>query len=191
MGIHEKLMRIQANLKAPKDLYNSFGKYKYRNLEGICEAVKPWLKEAGCTLVIADKIAMIGGRIYVEATATLTDTETGEAVPAQAYAREQETKKGLDESQITGTASSYARKYCLNGLFLIDDMKDPDTDEYKAESDGRPGNYATETQIGALKNLLKKQGKAEKDALAAAGIRSMKNVTAEQYNAMAKYAMEG
>lgn len=125
-----KLMQIQTKIKAPKNLYNSFGKYKYRNAEGICEAVKPFLEEYKCALTLSDEIIEIGGRIYVKATATLHDTETLETVECSAMARESEEKKGMDDSQITGTASSYARKYALNGLFLLDDTKDADSDEY-------------------------------------------------------------
>ena len=126
----KKLGAIQATLKAPKGQYNSFGKYKYRSCEDILEAVKPLLKENGCTLTITDDIASIGDRYYITATATIYDTESGESISNKASAREEETKKGMDGSQITGTASSYARKYALNGLFLIDDTKDADTDEY-------------------------------------------------------------
>ena len=120
---------IQAKLKAPKDQYNSFGKYKYRSAEGILEAVKPLLKELNCTLWITDEMVEVGGRVYVKATACFTCTDTtGLAGPLQvsAYARESETKSGMDASQITGAASSYARKYALNGLFAIDDTKDAD-----------------------------------------------------------------
>jgi len=128
-NIFECLAMIQAKLKAPKDQYNSFGKYKYRSAEGILEAVKPLLKELNCTLWITDEMVEVGGRIYVKATACFTPTEvTGMAGPLKvsAYARESESKAGMDASQITGAASSYARKYALNGLFAIDDTKDAD-----------------------------------------------------------------
>ena len=135
--IHEKLMRIQTEIKAPKNLYNSFGKYKYRNAEGICEAVKPFLKKENVSLVLVDDIVSVGGRVYVKATAILTDNDDSTEVSVSAFARESEEKKGMDESQITGTASSYARKYALNGLFLLDDTKDADSDEYKQENDAK------------------------------------------------------
>lgn len=135
MELREKLMSIQVNLKAPKNLYNSFGKYSYRNAEGICNAVKPYLEKHNVTLTLSDSIECIGERIYLKATATLVDCETKETISASAYAREPETKKGMDDSQITGTASSYARKYALNGLFLLDDVKDADSDEYKKETE--------------------------------------------------------
>lgn len=127
-----KLQEIQHRLKAPKGQYNSFGKYKYRSCEDILEAVKPILNEVGCTLTLSDEPCLIGDRYYIKATATLIGEDTNEVVTA--YARESETKSGMDASQITGTASSYARKYALNGLFCIDDTKDADTDEYAAQT---------------------------------------------------------
>lgn len=135
MDLKEKLMNIQVQLKAPKNLYNSFGKYAYRNAEGICNAVKPYLKECGVTLVLSDKLEAVADRVYIKATAVLFDCDTQESIEVTAYAREPENKKGMDDSQITGTASSYARKYALNGLFLLDDVKDADSDEYKKQAD--------------------------------------------------------
>lgn len=135
MGITEKLMHIQTQIKAPKNLYNSFGRYKYRNAEGICEAAKPYLKKEGCSLTLGDEIVEVGGRVYVMSTALLRDIESGEEVLVSAYAREALEKKGMDDSQITGTASSYARKYALNGLFLLDDAKDADDGNIAAEFD--------------------------------------------------------
>lgn len=127
----EKLQKIQKELKAPKGQYNSFGKYKYRSAEDILEAVKPILDSTGCALTISDKVIYIGDRYYIQATVTLYDSKTGSVIAdVCALAREDEEKKGQDSSQITGTASSYARKYALNGLFCIDDTKDADTDEY-------------------------------------------------------------
>lgn len=127
----KKLTKIQKQLRAPKDKYNSFGKYAYRSAEGILEAVKPLCAEQDCQLTLSDEIVLSGNRFYVCATATLVDNESGEVVNVKAFAREDESKKGMDGSQITGTASSYARKYALNGLFCIDDAKDADTDEYQ------------------------------------------------------------
>lgn len=132
----KNLIDIQSKLKAPKGQYNSFGKYRYRSCEDILEAVKPLLRDAGCTLTITDDIITVQNRIYVKATATIKDAE-GNTESVTAFAREPEGKKGMDESQVTGTASSYARKYALNGLFLIDDTKDADTDENRNESEGR------------------------------------------------------
>ena len=136
-SINVKLMKIQTEIKAPKNLYNSFGKYKYRNAEGICEAVKPYLAKHNCSLTLSDDIIAVGERIYVKATAVLMDNETNECRSVSAMAREAEEKKGQDDSQITGTASSYARKYALNGLFLLDDTKDADTDEYHNQTHGK------------------------------------------------------
>ena len=124
----KELINIQHKLKAPKGRKNSFGNYNYRSCEDILEAVKPLLAEEECTLTLSDDMVAIGERIYVKAVATIRKGD--ESVTVTAYAREAETKKGMDDSQITGTASSYARKYALNGLFLIDDTKDADTDEY-------------------------------------------------------------
>lgn len=124
--IGQKLITIQKELKAPKKQFNKFGNYKYRSCEDILEAVKPLVTKEGCALTITDEIVEIGERYYVKATATITDTKDGSSISVSAYAREPEDKKGADVSQITGAASSYARKYCLNGLFLIDDTKDAD-----------------------------------------------------------------
>ena len=132
--MNTKLKNIQQELKAPKGQYNSFGKYKYRSCEDILEAVKPILAKYDCTLTLSDEIVEVGGRIYVKATATLKDAD-GNTETTTAFAREEETKKGMDASQITGTASSYSRKYALNGLFLIDDTKDADTDEHHKQTE--------------------------------------------------------
>lgn len=126
MNIHENLAAIQAALKAPKSQFNSFGGYHYRNAEDILEAVKPLLAQQGCVLTCTDEIVLIGERYYVKATATICNKE-GQIVQTSAYAREEESKKGMDGSQVTGASSSYARKYALNGLFCIDDTKDSDT----------------------------------------------------------------
>ena len=132
--IFAALMAVQAELKAPKNQHNSFGKYDYRSAEDIIEAVKPLLKENGLFLNMSDEIVLIGDRYYVKATVKVVDVVTGESVQASALAREAAQKKGMDESQVTGTASSYARKYALNGLFAIDDNRDADTDEYAAQT---------------------------------------------------------
>lgn len=137
MSIYETLSNIQVELKAPKNLYNSFGKYKYRNAESILEAAKPLCAKHGCTLTVSDEVILIGSRYYIKATATVQDKD-GNAASTTALAREDETKKGMDGAQITGTASSYARKYALNGLFCIDDTKDPDTNEYHNQTTEDP-----------------------------------------------------
>lgn len=149
--IYAQLRAVQAELKAPKNQYNSFGKYYYRNAEDILEAAKPLLAANGLTLVISDEIIVLGQplavaegsmqkvrglRFYVKATAKLFNDE-GEVIENSAYAREEDLKKGMDESQITGAASSYARKYCLNGLFNIDDVKDADSNGYTPRGNGQ------------------------------------------------------
>ena len=146
----KKLVAVQAALKAPKGQFNKFGGYKYRSCEDILEAVKPLLLEQGLQLTITDEPVEVGGRIYIKATATVTDGS--ETATVSGYAREAETKKGMDESQITGTASSYARKYALNGLFLIDDTKDADAtnDHQKPKAAPKP-KAAAKPQDGELK----------------------------------------
>ena len=124
----------QTELKAPKNQYNSFGKYNYRSCEDILEAAKPINKKNGLVLLLTDKPVCIGQRYYIEATARLYDIESEQFIEATASAREADTKKGMDDSQVTGTASSYARKYALNGLYNIDDTKDADTDAYKKQT---------------------------------------------------------
>ncbi len=137
----KELIYIQSNLKAPKNQWNDFGKYSYRNAENILEAVKPLLSEKGCILTISDEIVQFGDRVYVKATATIKNS-SGETESASAFAREPLSKKGQDESQVTGSASSYARKYALNGLFAIDDNKDADalnvTPEYTQQQAASP-----------------------------------------------------
>ena len=161
--IYAALMAVQAELKAPKGQHNSFGKYDYRSAEDIIEAVKPLLKENGLFLTMSDDIVQIGDRYYVKATVSVTDIVTGESVQTSALAREAAQKKGMDESQVTGTASSYARKYALNGLFAIDDTKDADTDQYKQQTSGAQ-NGAGRAQ-DELMAKAKKQLKAEVDRI--------------------------
>lgn len=131
MSFAEKLMHIQVELKAPKDKTNKFGGYNYRSAEGILESLKPLLKTYGVYVTLNDDIMEIGGRFYVKATATIKDISSSEFTYTSAMAREAEIKKGMDDSQITGSASSYARKYALNGLFLLDDTKDADSEDYQ------------------------------------------------------------
>lgn len=124
--VFEKLAAIQAELHSPKSEYNSFGKYAYRTAEAILESVKPFLKAQGCTLTCTDELLLIGSRYYIKATATITAIEDGSSFSTCAYAREEEEKKGMDGSQVTGASSSYARKYALNGLLCIDNTPDSD-----------------------------------------------------------------
>ena len=188
-NIYKKLMIIQSELKAPKNQRNSFGNYNYRSAEDILEAVKPLLKENKLSLVLSDELVVLGEhnpqsyiekiwdkeaeqfkeevrftgqqRYYIKATATLYDIESEETISNSAFAREEESKKGMDGSQITGAASSYARKYALNGLFCIDDTKDADTDEYQNQTKEQPKKQsvskATEKQIELLKELYSEE----------------------------------
>lgn len=129
MNVYEKLQAVQAGLKAPKNQYNKFGDYYYRNCEDIQEAAKPLLKEVKAALVVGDELVLIGDRYYIKATARFIDCESTDQVENTAYARESLDKKGMDSSQVTGSTSSYARKYALNGLFCIDDVKDADNQD--------------------------------------------------------------
>ena len=168
LNVYQKLMHIQNKLKAPKNQYNSFGKYKYRNCEDILEALKPLLLEYNCILVINDNIEEKGNRFYITAEVKIICCDTEKEISSKASAREEETKKGMDGSQITGTASSYARKYALNGLFAIDDTKDADstnlgnTENKKNEEQKKEyGNKVfpiSEKQLKLLKFEVEKRG---------------------------------
>ena len=149
MNIYEKLMNIQEKLNVPKNQLNKFGGYNFRSCEDILEAVKPLLKENKLALQISDEIVPLGDRYYVRATATLIDTEDKDdnaRIKNVGYAREEENKKGMDASQVTGATSSYARKYALNGLFCIDDTKDADTDEYQIQQRNNQNNKTNNQQ---------------------------------------------
>lgn len=150
MSIHAKLAKIQNALNAPKGMWNDFSSYNYRSNEGILQALKPHLTEGGLSLVVSDKMVDVGGRVYVEATTVLTCIETGESVYSTASAREPLTRKGMDDSQITGAASSYARKYCLNALFAIDDNKD-------ADSMPEPATSLSEKELDDYIKAIKKE----------------------------------
>lgn len=178
-------MNIQAELKAPKNQYNAFGKYHYRSCEDILESLKPVLAKHQAAVTISDEIVLIGDRYYVKATAALIDIEKGDKVEVSAYAREDEQKKGMDVSQLTGSTSSYARKYALNGLFAIDDTKDSDaTNKHDTEQVSRPkvdedkqaivdNSLATDRQIKAIYAIAKNKGYTEE---------SLKNYTKSIYN---------
>lgn len=137
MNIKEKLVRVQSELKAPKNQFNKFGNYHYRSLEDIAEAVKPLLLKYGLALTMDDEIVMVGERYYLKATATLLDTTSVDRIVCHAMAREALDAKGMSEPQLTGSSSSYARKYCLNAMFLIDDVKDDDSNESQDEKQNR------------------------------------------------------
>lgn len=173
-SIFVTLQSIQQSLVAPKGQYNSFGKYSYRSAEDILEALKPILQEHDAVLILQDGIVQIGDRYYVEATVTLY--AVGETIGTTAYAREDDSKKGMDGSQVTGSASSYARKYALNGLFMIDDNKDPDTDEYH--------NQNSQAGRTSQKPAQKTNSKQEQSANAPAKSNGAKTITGAQAKAI-------
>lgn len=173
-NIYEKLAAVQQEVKAPKNQKNTHLKFNYRSAEGILEAVKPILQKYGATICLSDEIVEKNGRTYVMATAVFLDPDKdGKAIQVTAYAREADSKPGLDVAQVTGSASSYARKYALNGLLLLDDAKqDPDTEENtrrveqaeeqaQAEMNAQPPTlklYASEEQIATIRELAEKAG---------------------------------
>lgn len=185
MKFKQKILAIQIELKAPKGQYNSFGKYKYRSCEDILEAVKPLCSKYGVLLSISDRIIMLGNRYYIQSNATLTDTgDTGEKFTVTALAREAETKKGMDESQITGASSSYARKYALNGLFCIDDTKDADSQENPAQ-----GNLVSKKQLSELLDMIDSLGVDKKKFCKHFKVDSVNDLPASRYKE-AKIALE-
>ena len=196
MNIYEKLNKIQTELKAPKGQYNSFGKYKYRSCEDILEAIKPFLTETKTVLTINDEIVFIGNRFYVKATAVLADCENENSfIHNTAFAREDDSKKGMDGSQITGASSSYARKYALNGLFAIDDTKDADTDENAKQQRNstrtQEPERITKEDVQLMRDLCEQKG-LDADAVFPNGV---ENLTVEQmkeaYNKIGKLKNAG
>lgn len=177
-----KLIQIQNELKAPKSRYNSFGKYSYRSCEDILEAVKPLLAKYDAVLTIRDEIIEVGSRVYVKAIATF-ETDGG-ARSVTAFAREPDSKKGMDDSQITGTASSYARKYALNGLFLIDDTKDPDTDEYVKQTTAVKDLTIGAAKASALEKMLTDSGQNAQAFLQLYNVNALSDLTEEQHRAI-------
>ena len=173
--VKEKLLSVQTKLKAPKGNYNSFGGYSYRSAEDILEAAKPLLAEQGLLLTLSDELVLIGDRFYVKASAAISDGD--DQLFVSAYAREPQDKKGMDGSQITGTASSYARKYALNGLFLIDDTKDADTDEYHKQTKGLSAKKQKE-----IRTMLETLGIAERYIYKEYGVRSLADLSEDQYS---------
>lgn len=161
--IYQKLIEVQTKLKAPKNQRNSFGNYNYRSQEDILEALKPVLSDVGATVFLSDEpIVKENSWCYIEAKATFVDIETGESITSKAYAREPEIKKGSDVSQITGASSSYARKYALNGLFLIDDTRDADSDEQHNQTSGAKQKAFSKDDVTALRLDLVKVATATK-----------------------------
>jgi hypothetical protein len=197
MNVQEKLLDVQLKLKAPKNQYNIFGKYNYRNCEDIQEAAKPLMREVNALLMVGDKLVQIGDRFYVEATARFIDCESLEELNNTAYAREELEKKGMDASQITGCASSYARKYALNGLFCIDDVKDSDSqdnaDKKKSdESKTTSGKKQTEsfklskTQSSDLYKELARTGVGKSGLLKYYNVTTFETMTLDQYTSAMK-----
>ena len=154
MSVYEKLLDIQNELKVPKSQYNNYGKYNYRNCEDILEAVKPICKKHKAVVFLSDKLVINGERHYIEATATFVDVETNESIEVTAYAREEESKKGMDGSQVTGASSSYARKYALNGLFDVDDTKDSDFTNTKDNQTTAEVQRNYQSEINTYSTLL-------------------------------------
>lgn len=182
MNVYGKLMQVQTKLKAPKGQFNSFGKYKYRSCEDILESLKPLLAEVKAILTLTDTIEQIGDRVYIKATATFIDIDLGEKVEVSALAREDETKKGMDLAQVTGSVSSYARKYALNGLFCIDDTKDSDatnTHDKKEQPKSEVNQTIetiTENQAKRLFALSKGNVKVVKEVLLKRGYTESKEI---------------
>jgi hypothetical protein len=172
------LTKIQAELKAPKNQKNSFGGYNYRSCEDILEAVKPLLKKHNSCLTISDAIKEIGGRIYVEATVKFEGGDNSHA-EVTAYAREAETKKGMDDSQITGAASSYARKYALNGLFLIDDTKDADATNDHGK---KPNGFITRSQLADIEALIAETGADKEKFCEWLDVKTLADIPAQHYD---------
>lgn len=200
MSVYLKLVNVQTKLKAPKSQYNSFGKYSYRNCEDILEALKPLLDEEKAIVNLSDSVLLIGERYYIEASAKFIDAETGEVVEVKGLAREEDSKKGMDSSQLTGSTSSYARKYALNGLFAIDDTKDSDTTNTHGKNDSKPKQTTTNTNIqpnmqpmseaniiseGQMKRMyVLAKGKSPdkvKEIIGKYGFTSSKDVTKDKY----------
>lgn len=165
MTVYKKLIEVQEKLKAPKNQYNSFGKYSYRNCEDILEALKPILSKVGATVIISDEVISVGERYYVKATVRFICTESGEVVEASANAREEESKKGMDSSQLTGSTSSYARKYALNGMFAIDDTKDADTTNTHDKGESKSSSDLSEAQVKRLFAIAKNNSLSNEDVL--------------------------
>ncbi len=203
ISVHEKLMFVQQNLKAPKSQYNKFGNFHYRSCEDIQEAVKPILAQVKAVLTVEDDLLQIGDRYYLKAVAKFTDTESGETISNSAYAREADQKAGMDAAQITGSCSSYARKYALNGLFCIDDAKDPDAapqDQGNQQrkpagkkpaagsnhKGGDPGKYLTPAHINTIRQQIERTGAMERAVCYQYRIARLEDMTIEQYKSAMK-----
>ena len=195
MGIYEKLLTLQEKLKVPKGQYSDFGGYYYRNCEDITEAAKPLLTEVKAVLLLTDDIVAVGGRIYVKAVAKLVDAEGDGVVEVNGYAREAESRPKFDVAQLTGTASSYARKYALNGLFALDDTKDADAlppvqqPEAKPAGSQKPVNNAkrqpaekvTSYQLAQLQMMAKQKGVDVAGIAQSLHLNNLQDITAAQW----------
>lgn len=177
MNVYEKLTYVQSKLKAPKNQYNSFGKYNYRSCEDILEGLKPLLKEINAIVTLSDTIIQIGDRYYLQSIATFIDSESTEGISTTSLAREDEVKKGMDLAQVTGSVSSYARKYALNGLFAIDDNKDSDTTNTYEDFKNATKFKLTEPQLNRLYAIAKSSGYDKT---------KIKNMIIKKYNKDAK-----
>ena len=155
-SIYKKLLDVQTELKAPKSQVNEFGNYNYRSCEDILEGLKPLLKQVKATVILTDEIKLVGDRYYVEATCKFVDIETGDVLENKSLAREDESKKGMDLAQVTGSCSSYARKYALNGMFCIDDVKDSDATNTHGK-ENTVNNFNTFSNTSGGKKLSDKQ----------------------------------
>ena len=183
MNVYEKLIAIQSELKAPKSQYNNFGKYAYRNCEDILESLKPLLKEHKSTIYISDEIVTVLDRFYVKATVTFIDAETGEKIINTAYAREEEDKKGMDGSQVTGSSSSYARKYALNGMFAIDDTKDSDFTNTTTKGDNSGLSEAQIKRLLAIASKVNISADDVKKVVAKTfGVQDLRKMNKQQYD---------
>lgn len=192
LGIREKLSEIQTKMNVPKDKHSDYGGYDYRSAESILNEFKKYAREYNASLLLRDEIVEIAGRVYVKSIATFIDCENGEEISAPGYAREPESKPKMDESQVTGSSSSYARKYAMNALFLLDDVKDPDTDEYKKQTgtdkknSGKKEQKAndgkiTEGQIKELRKIFEKNKIDEVKAIAGYSAQKIEDLTQQQY----------
>lgn len=192
LGIGEKLSEIQTKMNVPKDKHSDYGGYDYRSAESILNEFKKYAREYNSSLLLRDEVVEIAGRVYVKSVATFIDCENGEEISTTGYAREPESKPKMDESQVTGSSSSYARKYAMNALFLLDDVKDPDTDEYKKQTgtDQKNGGkkeqatqdtFVNQYHINSLRKMFEKEGIDENKLLAGYQIKKIEELTVIQY----------
>lgn len=181
MSVYEKLITMQQKLKAPKGQYSDFGGYYYRSCEDITEAAKPLLEEVKAVLLLTDEIVVVGSRTYVKATAKLLDAESDGVVAVDGYAREAESRPKFDVAQLTGTASSYARKYALNGLFALDDAKDADALPPAQQSEKPAATKVTSQQLAQLQSIAKQKGVAVDSIVNGYKLTKLEDISAQQW----------